>query len=432
MSERAAVDVSEFQPASTLLEAWAIFDPTLTVTADSPFYVPREDHQLRKLSFDLIQASGPCHAFLCGHRGSGKTTELSRLRSDPGILERYLPVYLTAQRFGTETVHLSHDALLLEMGLELFEVGQKYGMPKEFEKDLEEWGREVIRTSSQLQAIEGEAGLKGGAWLAQFRALLQTRRQWEVKKQQVLEPKVQDLIGVLDRMAIDLKSRSGKDALVIVDDLEKGDSEAHRKMQELIFRDHYEVLVQPQFAIVYTLPVYFRALPGNRIPNDQLYAFPAARLYDQKQKVDDRPLLAKDQPGYRLMRSFVERRVESVEALFEEDALDELLLIGGGLFRETARVIREAAFAANSRDSQRIENQDAERVFHDVKKQYQPMIRGDAVKVLKGVLETEQGWVPKVEDYLQSRAVVEYENHDLWLDVRYPLKRYVRGLAETS
>ncbi len=37
--------------------------------------------------------------------------------------------------------------------------------------------------------------------------------------------------------------------------------------------------------------------------------------------------------------------------------------------------------------------------------------------------------MPSVEPYLQSRAVVEYENADLWLDVRYVLKAYVKGLG---
>jgi hypothetical protein len=110
--------------------------------------------------------------------------------------------------------------------------------------------------------------------------------------------------------------------------------------------------------------------------------------------------------------------------------LDELLLIGGGLFRETARAIYDAADFAVDRGAGRIEPQDVQEVYNHVRKDYQPMIRGDAIEVLNSVLESEQGWVPGVEPYLQSRAVVEYENAELWLDVRYPLKPYVRELAQ--
>ncbi len=49
-------------------------------------------------------------------------------------------------------------------------------------------------------------------------------------------------------------------------------------------------------------------------------------------------------------------------------------------------------------------------------------------KVLKEVLASTEGWVPGVEPFLQNRAVVEYENGDLWLDLRSLLKPYVRKL----
>ncbi|MBA2593010.1 MAG: hypothetical protein H0U97_12470 [Gammaproteobacteria bacterium] len=44
------------------------------------------------------------------------------------------------------------------------------------------------------------------------------------------------------------------------------------------------------------------------------------------------------------------------------------------------------------------------------------------------MLASTEGWVPGVEPFLQNRAVVEYENGDLWLDLRSLLKPYVRKL----
>ncbi len=146
----------------------------------------------------------------------------------------------------------------------------------------------------------------------------------------------------------------------------------------------------------------------------------------------DNPPLSKDHAGYKLMREFVEKRVKNRHEMFRGDALDELLRIGGGLFRETARAIRDAAYMAISRNGDRIEPRDAERVFNQVKKEYQPIIRGEAVGVLKRVLNSAQGWVEGVEPFLQSRAVVEYENGDLWLDVRHVLKPYIRTLDDDT
>lgn len=419
--DRAAESLEDFEAA---------FDPILAVDPESRFYVPRHDYKLQRLAARLkSNRTTSFHAFLCGHRGSGKTTELRRLCQDRELTERYTTLFVTAQSFGTETTALTHDALMVEIGLALVEVGNNIGLDPNLQKTLDDWGREVVKTFTHDEGLAAEAGLAGFAWLAFFKAQLQSRRDWKLEQTQRLEPKIQDLLAILNRMAADLREKTGKQLLVIVDDLEKGESDAHQAMHRRIFQENYETLVQPRMAIVYTVPIYFRSLPGSRIPNDQLYPFSALRLYRREDKEQTRPPLATDRPGYSVMRDFVERRIVEPERFFAPGVLDELLLIGGGLFRDTARAFEEAAFIAHSRGAEQIEEQDALAVFHQVKKEYQPMIRGDAVEVLKAVLDAPQGWVPNVEPYLQSRAVVEYENDDLWLDLRYPLKAYVRELS---
>jgi len=186
--------------------------------------------------------------------------------------------------------------------------------------------------------------------------------------------------------------------------------------------------------MVYTLPIYFRALPGSRIQPQELFAFSALRLYEQASKQEDDPPLDKNAEGYKFMRDFVESRLAEWGTVFGSEAvLDKLLLIGSGLFRETARSVRDAAYIALRRGAgERITMADADAVATRIKKEYQPMIRGEAVEVLKEVLASTEGWVPGVEPFLQNRAVVEYENGDLWLDLRSLLKPYVRKLQIPS
>ncbi len=416
-------------PASSLEEIFTLFDPTLEIDPEGQFYIPRTDHDLQKLSFDLRRCPAHLHAFLCGHRGSGKTTELKRLVKQPVVLERFFPIFLTGTDFG-ETVHLTHDALLVEIGLALTRFGKPLGLDADLAKELETWGRETVKTLYHSEAAEAEAGAQGNAWIAWFKATLSTRREWTTEKKQILEPRVQELVQILNRIALDLKNLIGKSILVVVDDLEKGESDAHKEMHKRLFEESYDVLVQPRFSIVYTLPIYFRALPGSRVPNERIYAFSAARIYGIEEKANDRPPLDHGSPGYQLMRRFVDARLADPGALITPEALDALLRIGGGLFRETARSVRDAAYFVELRGGVRIEAEDAEKVFNQVKKEYQPMIRGEAVAILKAVLARREGWVPGVEPYLQSRAVVEYENGDLWLDLRSVLKRYVRELED--
>jgi hypothetical protein len=412
-------------PAGTLLEVWKVFEPTLVVDPKSEFYIPRTDPKLRKLTFDLKQSEADLHAFLCGHRGSGKTTELNRLCLDQGLQDKYRTLFLTAQDFGSEVVHLTHDALMVEIGLALTKLDE---VPESYTDELDSWGKQVVTSFVHDESIKAEVGAKANAWLAFFRAELGTRREWKREEKLKLEPRIQDLIDILNRMAQELKNRTGKKVLVVIDDLEKGESDAHKEMHTRLFDENYETLVKPRFSIIYTLPISFRSLAGSRIPKDELYAFSAVHLYERGHKAVATPPLDKGQEGYRLLRSFVEKRLQLPATVFGDGVLDELLRIGGGLFRETARAIHEAAYFAMNRNSERIEMEDAAQVFTQIKKEYQPMIRGDAIKLLKAVLDSEQGWVDGVEPFLQSRAVVEYENGDLWLDLRYVLKEYVSGM----
>jgi len=417
------------KPAKNLDEIWTIFDPTLTMDPRTEFYIERTAPELQKLFFELKHSNHNMHAFLCGHRGSGKTTELNRLCLDKEIRDKYTPIYMTARTFGSETVHLTHDAILLEIGLELVRQGKPLGLSPKYKKELENWGKDVVKTYLKDKSARAEVGAKAGLWLAFFKAQLSSRREWKQEEKLILEPKVQDLLGILNRIGQDLKNRSDKQLLVMVDDLEKGESDAHRVMHSRLFQENYDILVQPRFSIVYTLPVYFRGLPDSRIPNDQLYAFSAIRLYEKKDKHLDKPPLSVNQKGYQLMKAFVNKRLQEPGNIFEEGVLDELLRIGGGLFRETARAVREAVYLALTEKKERIGKDHALKVYHQVKKEYQPIIRGDAIQVLKEVMECSQGWVSGVEPFLQSRAVVEYENNDLWLDLRYALKSYIRELS---
>jgi hypothetical protein len=422
-------EFSQITPATNLDQVYDNFDPILSVDPDSKFYIPRNDQELHKLSFELKRNKTDLHAFLCGHRGSGKTTELQKLCLDKDICEKYLPIFLTAQNFGAEAVNLTHDALLIQIGLKLVEIGEEHKLKASYGDELEAWGRDVVDTFLKKDTAKTEAGAKGNVWLLYFKAHLSTQRDWTREEKQTLEPKIEDLLDILNSMAQELKNSTGKNLLVIVDDLEKGESDAHKSMHDRLFQENYDTLVRPRFSIIYTIPIYFRALAGSRIPNDQTYAFSAIHIYKRKDKQAVSPPLDPTDHGYKTMRTFIESRIENPEALFAEGTLDELIRIGGGLFRETARAIQGAAYQALRRNSATVEMEDVTEVFNDIKKDFQPLIRGAAIETLKAVYDSEQGWIEGIESFLQARAVVEYENGDLWLDLRHVLKPYILELT---
>lgn len=131
------------------------------------------------------------------------------------------------------------------------------------------------------------------------------------------------------------------------------------------------------------------------------------------------------------MHGYVARRVSDIDVFFEGDTLDRLLTIGGGLFRETSRAIRLAAMRALLEGTHAVKEAHVEAAAQQIRKDYQPMIRGKATAILAEVMRSKAGWIEGVEPYLQSRAVVEYENGDMWLDVRSVLKGHV-GTTDTA
>ena len=226
-------------------------------------------------------------------------------------------------------------------------------------------------------------------------------------------------------MASEIELNSQKKLLVMVDDLEKGNN-SDREMHHRIFNQHYDVITKPNFNILYTLPVYFRGLSDKRIRTDDIFSFPAVRLYEPNQKQQIKPKLDKESEGYKLIHEFIQKRIAKLDDIFAPDTLDDLILIGGGLFRETDSAIAQAADIALARDSEIIEQQDVNEVFTDIKIEYQPSIRDKELELLAAVRDKEFGSVNDIEPLLQSGAVVEYENGDIWLHIRYVLKAFVK------
>lgn len=423
--------MTALNPAKNLDEVLDLFELTAEVNVQSDFYITRDEDGLRKLTKKLLR-NRQFHGFLCGHVGSGKTTELMRLKADKKITALYFPLLISVKDLKIDNAHLTHDALLLGMGLQLIEQTNQQQLSRQYTDELNQWGKTLLNTFIKDERIDAQVGTKADAWLVFFKSMLTSRNQWKYEEKQLLEPKVLDLIDILNRMAQEIQNNTGKRLLVMIDDLEKGDSNAEKNMHQRLFSEYFNVLTQPDFNIVYTLPVYYRALTGKRIDKSLIFAFSAVRIYEPEDKGENVPPLNKQSPGYQLIEKFIHQRLDKSVQLFELGVLDELIRIGGGLFRDTDTAIAEAADYAIDRDSQTVSLEDCQKVFNSVKKGFQPTITGDDVTLLGTVLNQKKGWVKGVEPFLQSRAVVEYENGDVWLDVRYVLKAYLRSLLEDA
>lgn len=411
------------QPASNLDEVYELFDPISDSYENDDFYVNRNEKGLTKLKRKL-QHGRRFHGFLCGHVGCGKTTELKRLVKDAQVTDKFYPILFSITDIQVDSNKLTHDALLVAIGNAIINHCPPEALNLNFADRLNQWGAQLIK--SALKSTEIDSKLKGNAnlWLVHFRTWLRHKDQNQEQLKHIIEPKVNELIDLLDEMAMDIEVNTGKKLLILVDDLEKG-NDGDKQMHHRIFNQYYDVLTKPKFNILYTLPVYFRGLSDKRIKPSEIYSFPAVRLYQPSEKQKIKPQLDKSSEGYQLIEQFISARITKPELLFADNTLDDLILIGGGLFRATDAAIAQAADNAMERDSEIVEQQDVDAVFTDIKKEFQPSIRDQELTLLAQVRDKEIGWINDIEPLLQSGAVVEYENGDIWLDIRYVLKAFV-------
>lgn len=132
--------MTQMTPANDLEALWYNFDTTTIISPDSPMYVKRAEDGLKKLTFDLNMSRDYFHGFLCGHVGSGKTTELLRLKEDTKLNQKYLPIYLSVSDMRVDRVHLSHDALMVEIAHAILAQTDKAQLNRDFAKRVEKWG----------------------------------------------------------------------------------------------------------------------------------------------------------------------------------------------------------------------------------------------------------------------------------------------------
>lgn len=80
----------EFKQATNLEDAWYNFDPDLTLPMPEgeAFYIRREK-SLARLTSDLLRVRKAKKYFVCGHKGSGKSTELNYLASNEDLKKRF-------------------------------------------------------------------------------------------------------------------------------------------------------------------------------------------------------------------------------------------------------------------------------------------------------------------------------------------------------
>ena len=394
---------------------------------DLALYEPLHDdaHDPVARLHDTIEFSvGESVQLVAGFRGTGKTTEFSRLEKrlweDDYLvirvdLDEYLDLHSPVDIIdfllvlaGAISDKASDDRLL----------GDERGALRDF------WDR-IGEAMSRMQVYSVGAQVAGVGLKVGLRSDPTVRRGIRDALAGHLPQLVDEVRAQHADTLAALRKRWGEDArlVVIVDSLEHirgtlGNAmDVYRSVHELFF-GHARHLQLPATHMVLSVPPFLALQADNlaaEFVNGAVQAWSSCRVTNQEGK-PVRDIID------RLVR-LVERRGDWRRVLPDEAALDQIILASGGYLRDLLNMLIEAIHL--SRDG--VKPDAASRIIAVTRRSYQPLYADEIAVLRKIALARDLGAVTRDEQdyllrFLDSHLVLCYLNDAFWYDV-HPLVR---------
>ena len=409
----------EFIVAENLDLAWSNFDPFFTLPANCPFHVEQEGKPLDKLIRALMRQhrQSPKY-FFSGHRGCGKSTELNRLAAGEEIKKQFFIVKYSVKDV-CDVNNLNYVDVLFSMGAQLYsqyiDAGKK--LEPKLIKELEEWGSSIEQELEKTESagVSTKAGI--GAVFLSIQAKIKSEHTTRAIIRKQIEPRLSELIEKINEIIADINGKEKKDVLVIIDDLDKSSLEQAKE----IFYNNFTAITQPKCYIVYTVPISIFFAHEFTVIRESKFFLPNIKLHTK----NDRNSIYK--PGYKLMRTFVYRRMS--EALIEPEALDFAIKMSGGVFREGARIMQIAADCAIEKERARILKEDVERAEREIRSDFKRILKSDDYDTLNEIYKNNEiRGIEKIGHLLHNLSVLEYVNDETWCDIHPTLEGLLKNI----
>lgn len=406
----------EFVVADNLELALTNFDPSYPLPAGCPFHVEREDKPLERLKTALlIEHKQAPKYFFSGHRGCGKSTELNNLAADEKIKEKFYIINYSMKDV-CDVNNLNYIDVLLSIGAQIYiqyiEAGNE--LSSDLKSELENWEKTIEKTFEEKTSIK--TALSGGLKAFFFTMLAKIKTEDSSRKiiREKIEPKLSELIEKINLIIADINAKEKKTVLVLIDDLDKPSLEKAKE----IFYNNFTAITQPKCYIVYTVPISIMFTQESTTIRDFQISLPNIKLHSKNDRSD------KHEPGYRVMRSFIIKRIK--KELIDSDALEYAVKMGAGVFRETARIMQIASYSAIEHKRNNIIRDDIERAEREIRSDFKRILRTEHYKILKEIYyDTEICGIEKIGDLLHNLSVLEYINYENWCDIHPTLEKLV-------
>ena len=381
-----------------------------------------------------------------GFRGSGKTTELFRLRSRLQA-EGYIVLYADALTYlnPSAPVEIS-DLILVLAGAFSDALDDLAELDVERESYWTRFATFLSRADVKITGIDakaeiGAAGAKAGLGIkAEFKAGSTFRQDL----QKALSGRISELKGEADAFVEDgikaLGKKIGPDRPIvfIFDQLEqlRGNYEAWqsviRSVQD-VFSVHLDKLKLPYVHMIYSVPPWLSFLTTLEA---QIAILPTVHLWNND------PDRTRFEPGWAAFRSLLERRLEPDGAgrLFGPDpvraqaCIDRLIGACGGHVRDLLRLFQDVVKRANALP---VPDRVLDSVINAARRDLLPIAREDA-KVLGqiGALrdtalgQIDERSIERLSNFLDEHRVIYFVNGAAWYDIHPLIRDEVKRLND--
>jgi hypothetical protein len=398
--------------ASYLNQVIGYFDPMQSLDEKhKAWYVDRPDSPEEEIKIYLLNNGTDTKILFSGHRGSGKSSTLSKLACDPAILKAFFVVKFSIKD-ELNVADLTYTDLLLAIGHRLYEEGKGW-LSAKLSEDLDRWSAEVSQVTTTTDGAEAKVQAGIGVWFLKATGILKTAFEEKTEFRKKLDPRVSQLIDFINRIIGAIETHpdaGGREVLVILEDLDK----PTRDVALDLFAVKGSVLAEPQCKIIFTVPtslLYSGQFNVAKQSFSEQFMLPNFKIKETTGERSD--------AGWAKMREIVHRRMES--PLIQSTALDLAVEMSGGVVRELVRIIEGAATRALVAKANVIKHEHVEQAVEKLRAEYSfSLTREEYVEILRRVHETHKLMYPKegpLLDLLHNLFILQYPNGPGWYGV---------------
>lgn len=374
---------------------------------------------------------------LSGHRGSGKSTELRRLRKlleDDGcvVFLRDMGDYMNM----TTQVEIS-DFFISIMGALNDAYYEKFN---ENPAQQNYWERLVnfLNSDVKLDGLTFEAsapGVKGGIKASlkddpSFRSKLQTGLKGHVAR---LVQEAHEFAGSVVAAVRHKTGDPDKKVVFLVDSVEQirgvgTDADSVHSSVENLFSAHADSLHIPLLHVLYTIPPYMTALSpalGRHLGGGVICHLPSIHVFKER-------TANKDDAGLDILKRIISCRYPDWEQVITPLHLERLALSTGGDFRNFFRIVSNALIKSGGLDSLPIPESIIEETENHFRREMLP-IAADDMLWLKEIAESKSPKLkniknlPQLARFFETCLILNYRNGDDWYDVHPLIRELVRN-----